>query len=264
MGLKSLENPLDTRFKHILLISTLYPSLSTFLFPLLLSSWLASSFSLSVSAFLPSTYSRNQLLGKFSPCTARCLFLLGLQTQATMLHLTKKHHMCQCVCYFEGTLKQFSASSARMLKTNQHFESFQPQLQHKEVVLFCPATVHNNTAAQIKMKKDLTSDSHHVDTNKIEGTRPANSIQRDLSFTYFSLLQHKTHLQQAAPREDPAVGAIAVAAARVIDGAGKLLSKPLALGLPAQTPGIPECETRRGSPVEPLTATLERHGAGTW
>ena len=41
------------------------------------------------------------------------LICLCLQTQATML----RPHTCQCVCYNEGTLKQFNAPSARMLTT---------------------------------------------------------------------------------------------------------------------------------------------------
>ena len=30
-----------------------------------------------------------------------------LQTQASMLRLERKHHMCWCVCDYEGMLKQF-------------------------------------------------------------------------------------------------------------------------------------------------------------
>ena len=44
------------------------------------------------------------------------------------------------------------------------------------------------------MRKTLIRDSHPVDANKIEGIRPANSTQKDLSFTSFFLIQHKTHL----------------------------------------------------------------------
>ena len=43
--------------------------------------------------------------------------------------------MCECVCYHEGKLKQFNAPPARMLKTNQHVESFRPQFLHKEALL---------------------------------------------------------------------------------------------------------------------------------
>ena len=50
-----------------------------------------------------------------------------------MLHLKTKYHVCWCDCYYEGTLKQFNAPSARMLKTNRHVESFQPQFLRKEV-----------------------------------------------------------------------------------------------------------------------------------
>ena len=52
--------------------------------------------------------------------------------------ISKKPHMCQCVCYCEGTLKQFNAPSARKLKTNQHVESFQPLFLHKEAILLLP------------------------------------------------------------------------------------------------------------------------------
>ena len=73
--------------------------------------------------------------------------------------------MCLCVCYSEGTLKQFDAPSARTLKTNQHVESFQTQFQHKEAVLllhFHYAQQHNSSN-QDEIKA-LISDSHHVDT----------------------------------------------------------------------------------------------------
>ena len=41
------------------------------------------------------------------------LFLLS-QTQATMLHLKRKCHICKCVCYYKKTLKPFSATFQRL------------------------------------------------------------------------------------------------------------------------------------------------------
>ena len=112
------------------------------------------------------------------------ILLLGFWIQATMLYF-KRNITCasKCVCYYEGTLKQFNAPSARMLQTNQHIESSQPQILHKESESsFCPSAMHDNMAAQNKMREG----SHHVHAkNKIEGNRPANSTQTDMSFTPF-------------------------------------------------------------------------------
>ena len=66
----------------------------------------------------------------------------------------------------------------------------------------CPSTMHNNIAAQIKMKKALISDSHHVDTHKIEGIRPSNSTQKNFllpSLTQDSLGSHSSTRPRAFP-----------------------------------------------------------------
>ena len=95
-------------------------------------------------------------------CAATSLFsiLLGFWTQATMLYF-KRNITCasKCVCYYEGTLKQCNAPSARMLPTNQHIERSQPQILHNESESSsCPSAMHNNMAAQNKMGEG----SHHV------------------------------------------------------------------------------------------------------
>ena len=66
----------------------------------------------------------------------------------------KKPHMCQCVCYYAGTLKPSSAPSVRVLKTNQHVEISQPQFLHKVAESsFCPSIMNNNIAAQNQMRE---------------------------------------------------------------------------------------------------------------
>ena len=91
----------------------------------------------------------------------------------------------KCVRYFEGTLKQFNAPSARMLQTNQHIESSQPQIPHKESESsFCPSAMHNNMATQNKMREG----SHHVHAEtKLKETDQPTRTQTDMSCTSFSL-----------------------------------------------------------------------------
>ena len=44
-----------------------------------------------------------------------------------MLHLEKKCHMCKCVCYYEGTLKQFNDMSTRMQRVNSAHRKSSPK-----------------------------------------------------------------------------------------------------------------------------------------
>ena len=106
-----------------------------------------------------------------------------------MLHLKTKYHMCWCVCYFEGTLKQFDATFNTHAKNKFNtLKSSQPQFLHKAKSSFCPSTVHTNMAAQNQMRESSRprqpQGSHR---NKNEGVRPANSTQKDLSFNSFFL-----------------------------------------------------------------------------
>ena len=60
------------------------------------------------------------------------LFLLDLQTQATMLHFKKKCHACGCVCCYKGTLKQFNATFHTHAKSQVHALKIQNHEHHEK------------------------------------------------------------------------------------------------------------------------------------
>ena len=115
--------------------------------------------------------------------------LLGEKTQATMLHLKRNITRAGAPVTTKGRQNKLTPPSARMLETNQHVESSQHQFLHKEAKSsFCPSTMHNNIAAQNKMRDSSRPGQPPCSRqNKIERIRPANSTQKDLSFTSFSL-----------------------------------------------------------------------------
>ena len=106
---------------------------------------------------------RNSLLLLVSPPPlCRCLcFFIALKDTSDDAPSQKEHHMCLCVCYYEGTLKQFNAPSARMLRTNQHVESSQAQFLHMRqnppsALLPCTIT------QQKRLSRQLNSDGHVI------------------------------------------------------------------------------------------------------
>ena len=72
--------------------------------------------------------------------------------------ITKRtSHVPVRVCYYEGSLKQFNAPSARMVKINQHVESFQSQFLHKEAVLLVPFKYAQSHSSSNQHERSLSS-----------------------------------------------------------------------------------------------------------
>ena len=78
------------------------------------------------------------------------------KTQATMLHLEKKDHMCKCVCYYERTLKQLNdtfhthaRSQVKALKILRKLYTVSPNSRSKnsQLVLRSSSTVRLDTAS---------------------------------------------------------------------------------------------------------------------
>ena len=59
---------------------------------------------------------RVQLLASLLALLAGLLFFC-VYRRRRRCSISRRPHLCQCVCYYEGTLKQFNAPSARTLKT---------------------------------------------------------------------------------------------------------------------------------------------------
>ena len=152
--------------------------------------------------------------------------------------VSKKLHMCQCVCYNEGTLKQFNAPSVRKLKTNQNVESFRPQFLHKEAILllpFCysktPRHVGNTTLIPKRDKRGTKISK--------EGYQQARSDHQDLPCFLSTSCFLSPHLSPLLSR--PAHGE------RVT--AGLLVASPTSR--PHSIPGT-ACPGPCGSSVPPL------------
>ena len=77
--------------------------------------------------------------------------------RATMLHLKRNITFASASVTTKGRQNNFNALSARMLKTNQHVESFSLNSCTKRQSSFCPSSVHNYIAdlnkTQIKMRE---------------------------------------------------------------------------------------------------------------
>ena len=56
------------------------------------------------------------------------LFFMCSKTQATMLHLKKKHHMCECVCYNKADLFKIPSRKNCSINVRRHTQHFQQQI----------------------------------------------------------------------------------------------------------------------------------------
>ena len=72
-----------------------------------------------------------------------------------MLHLKKKYHMCLCVCYYGGMLKQFNDTFYTHAENNINSLVYsQPQIPSKEArASFCPFKTIRIKKRHSKMKE---------------------------------------------------------------------------------------------------------------
>ena len=101
-----------------------------------------------------------------------------------MLHLEKKRHMCQCVCHYEGTLKQFTDTFHTHAKNNiNSLTNSERQNPAKEAqASFCPSNPIHTTERHNKMKESPRQANSTQMGSSLAVLLPLLSLTTSLSF----------------------------------------------------------------------------------